>query len=113
MQIQYKRNDIDYETWYSAWMKQLAKCYTISELESKLHGVKREGKRAASNHLRAIQRTHSMQSNSQARAQNGNATAAAGDYAIALSGAIEIHNLFPEHAKTGISKPLTNLKISV
>lgn len=99
MEIQYTRKDIDFETWYSAWMKQLAKCYTISELESKLYGSNIEAKRAASNHLRAIQRTHSMQSNSQARAQTKNATAAAGDYSIALRGAIEIHQLFPEYAK--------------
>lgn len=97
--IQYTRDDVDFETWYSSWMKQLAKFYTVAELEEKLYGAKREANRAATSHLRAIQRTHSMTSNSQARAHAHNVTAAAGDYAIALRGAIEIHQLFPEMAK--------------
>lgn len=99
MEIQYTRDDVDFETWYSAWMKQLAKHYTVAELEAKLYGAKKEASKAAVVHLRAIQRTHSMTSNSQARAHAHNVTAAAGDYAIALRGAIEIHKLFPEHAK--------------
>lgn len=92
----YTRNDVDYDTWYSEWMKQLAKTNTLEELDAKLHGAKHEAKKAAAVHLRAIQKTHSMSSNSQARAQARNATAAAGDYGIALRGAIEIHILFPD-----------------
>ena len=99
MDIQYTRNDVDFETWYSSWMKQLAKSYTVKELEIKLYGAKSEAEKSSRNHLRAIQRTHSMSSNSQARAHARNITAAAGDYAIALRGAIEIHQLFPEQAK--------------
>ena len=99
--IQYTRNDVDYETFYSSWMKTLAKSNTMPELESKLYGAKYEANKSSQTHLRAIDRTHSMSSNSQARAHARNITAAAGDYAIALCGAIEIHNLFPEHAKRG------------
>jgi len=40
-----------------------------------------------------------MQSQSQRRAQTGNLTRAAGDKAIAIRGALEIHDLFPEHAR--------------
>jgi hypothetical protein len=52
-----------------------------------------------------------MQSNSQRRAQARNVTAAAGQEAIYLRGALEIHTLFPEHAKaesptpTPVSRP--------
>lgn len=98
-EIKYTRDDVDFETWYSSWMKQLAKSYTVTELEAKLYGAKSEANRASKSHLRAIQRTHSMSSNSQTRAHARNVTAAAGDYAIALRGAIEIHKLFPEHAR--------------
>ncbi len=99
MDIQYTRDDVDFETWYSSWMKQLAKLFTVEELESKLYGAKKEANKSSRSHLRAIERTHSMGSNSQARAHARNVTAAAGDYAIALRGAIEIHKLFPEYAK--------------
>jgi len=101
MTRQYTRDDIDFETWYSSWMKRLARQYTIEELETELNGAEAEAAKAAQSHLRAIQHTHSMSSNSQSRAHARNTTAAAGDYAIALGGAIEIHQLFPEMAKGG------------
>lgn len=97
----YGREDVDYETWYSDWMKQLARRHTRVELE-RLLGIKSaEASKAAQSHLRAIQATTSMQSNSQRRAQTGNVVRAAGDYMIALNGALEIHDLFPEHAQGG------------
>ena len=95
----YTREQINYDTWYSPWMKQLALNYTLAELERKLHGNrKRVGKETAS-HLRAIKSSTSMQSNSQRRAQSGNVVTATGDEMIALNGAIEIYELFPEHTK--------------
>ena len=33
----YGREDVDYETWYSPWMKQLALNYTRKELERRIH----------------------------------------------------------------------------
>lgn len=96
---QYGREDVSYDTWYNPWMKQLAAHYTRSELEAQLHGTRRESRKAGEAHERAIKRTSSMQSNSQRRAHTRNVAAAVGDRAIALSGAIEIHDLFPEHAK--------------
>lgn len=96
---QYTREDIDYKTFYNPWMKSLAKTYNIAELEAKLYGAKKESEKASASHLRAIERTHSMQGNSQARAQTRNSAAASGDFALALRGAIEIHELFPEEAK--------------
>lgn len=97
--MKYTRDDIDFETWYSSWMKILAKSYTLTELEQKIYSAKSDADRSSRSHLKAIQRTHSMTGNSQARAQARNVTAAAGDYIIALKGAIEIHELFPEYAK--------------
>lgn len=98
---QYGREDVDFATWYSPHTKQLAKIHTRAELERRLGGVRSEGARAARSHLRAIEATGSMQGQSQRRAQARNSTAAAGDLAIALRGALEIYDLFPEHTKDG------------
>lgn len=98
---QYGREDIDYEAWYSDWMKSLAKRLTRAEIEAQLGVASSESRKAAHIHLRAIQRTSSMSSNSMARAHGRNTVAAAGEYKIALSGALEIYDLFPEHTKGG------------
>lgn len=97
-------NDVDFDNWYSTWSRQLAKANTAEELVAKLAKAERDARKAAMAHLRAIERTHSMTGCSQARAHARNTTAAAGDYIIALSGAIEIHQLFPEHAKQQAAK---------
>ena len=96
---QYGRGDVDYATWYSAWSKQLAKNYTRAELEKRLGVASDSVAKASRTHLRAIQATHSMQSQSQRRAQSGNVVAAYGEEKIALRGALEIYDLFPEHTK--------------
>jgi hypothetical protein len=96
---QYEREDVEYETWYSSWMKRLAKAHTKEELEAMYEVKKADANKAAYKHLKAIQKSHSMSSNSMARAHSRNCVAAAGEYAIALDGAIEIHDLFPEEAK--------------
>ena len=95
----YGRDDVDYETWYSAWSKQLAKNYTRRELEKRVGIAAKAASKAAGTHLRAIQATHSMTSQSQRRAQSGNVVRAAGEERIAVSGALEIYDLFPEHTK--------------
>lgn len=96
---QYSRDDVDYSTWYSKWMKDLAAAHSMEELQRMLDGIASDGKRNAAAHLRAIQRTGSMQGASQARAQSRNTVSATGEKACAIRGAIEIHELFPEHAK--------------
>lgn len=96
---QYERGDVEYSDFYSTWMKSLAKAKTKQELEALLYGKKKEVNAAAHRHLKAIERTSSMSGNSMARAHARNSVAAAGEYAIALGGAIEIHELFPEEAK--------------
>jgi len=96
---QYGRDDIEYMDWYSNWMKQLAKKHSKKELSNLYNGTSLDIKKYAVQHLRAIEKTSSMSGNSQARAQSRNNVAASGEYRIAISGAIEIHELFPEHAK--------------
>ena len=96
---QYGRDDVDYETWYSSWMKNLAKQHTRTELDQMLYGAQSAANKAAHQHLRAVQRSHSMSSNSMARAHARNNVEASGELRIAISGALEIHDLFPEHAK--------------
>lgn len=98
-QRQYGRDDVDYATFYSAWMRRLAMLHTKSELERMAGVASTEAQRAALTHLRAIQRTGSMTGNSAARAHGRNVVSGAGETAAAARGAIEIHELFPEHAK--------------
>lgn len=101
---QYNREDVNYETWYSSWMKQLALTKTRDELET-LMGIKAaEGKRASKQHLAAIDKSGSMQGNSSHKAAARNVVAAVGDYKIALSGALEIYDLFPEHTKEALDR---------
>lgn len=97
----YGRNDVSYDSWYSDWSRRLASVNTMAELEDMLYGAKRDARVSAASHLRAISATCSMAGQSARRAHARNVTAAAGDYAIALSGALEIHELFPENAKSG------------
>ena len=99
LDIKYTRGDVNYDTWYTEYMKQLAKNYTAEELEKMYYKAKGDAKRGSLTHLRAIEKTHSMTSNSQARAQAGNVVKAASEQATAIIGAIEIHYLFPEMGK--------------
>ncbi|MGN6206027.1 hypothetical protein [Humibacter sp.] len=96
---QYGREDVDYTTWYSEWARRLAKQHTADEIRSLLGQAGADVARAAASHGRAIAATTSMTSQSQRRAQTRNVVAATGEYRIALRGALEIHELFPEHAK--------------
>lgn len=96
---QYGRDDVVFADWYNPWMKLLARTHTVAELESMLQGASADATKHAGQHLRAIQKTGSMTGNSSARAHARNNVAASGDKKIALQGALEIHELFPEHAK--------------
>lgn len=82
-------------------MKLLARNHTRAEIAALLGVKTAEASNSARSHLRAIERTGSMGGNSQARAHSRNVTAAAGDYKIALVGALEIYDLFPQHTKEG------------
>lgn len=92
------RENTDYATWYSPWMKQLALTCTRMELERKLNGNRRQIAGDVQSHFAAITATSSMSSNSQRRSQARSVVAATGTEAIAIRGALEIYRLFPEHA---------------
>lgn len=98
---QYGRNDVDYESFYPAWDKQLALSMTAAAIVKDLKRCECEIERACESHHRAIQATTSMQSQSQRRAQSRNSVDGASQRRSALWGALEIHELFPEHAHGG------------
>lgn len=94
-----QREEIDYATWYSPWMRRLAETKTRAELERMLGAADVEAKAATAAHERAVKATSGMGHLATARAYGRNRSAAAGDAKIAIRGALEIHALFPEHAK--------------
>lgn len=96
--IQYGRDDVEYATFYSPWMRRLAQTRTVPQLLRELGVTGSSLTQASRTHERAIRATHSMQAQSQRRARAGNVVAAAGERVTALRGALEIHALFPEHA---------------
>lgn len=70
-----KKHEADsasYDIDYPAHAMQLAENYSIEELESMLHEAEVVTDKYTEQHLRAIEATTSMQSNSQRRAQAGN-----------------------------------------
>jgi hypothetical protein len=91
----------NFEAWYNDWMRMLARNHTRAELTAMLTGTKAEASRAARSHLNAVEVSHSMGGQSMRRAHTRNVTAAAGDKAIAIRGALEIYDLFPQHTKEG------------
>lgn len=91
------RDDVDLTTWYSSQSKQIAKSTKRVEIEKSLGITFSDLAQSTRTHLRAIERTHSMTSQSQARAQSRNVVAAQGEHRSALLGALEIYDLFPEH----------------
>jgi hypothetical protein len=96
---QYTRDDVEFSSWYTPWMKSLAANYSKEELQNKLGKSSYTASKAASRHLAAIDATSSMAGQSARRAHARNCVSAAGEEGIALRGAIEIHDLFPEMAK--------------
>lgn len=96
---QYGRADVDYATWYNPWMKLLARTHTRAELEKRSGIATVTGRKAAASRLRALDACGSQDNKSQFRAQMGNVARASGEEKIAISGALEIYELFPEHTK--------------
>jgi hypothetical protein len=93
----YTRDDIEYDTWYNDWMKLLARTKTRQELNDMYYGASKTGKAAAKSHLNAMEKTGSQYNKCALRASMGNVVRAAGDTKIAIDGALEIYDLFPEH----------------
>jgi len=87
---------------YSDWSRVLASNYTRRELELRLSETAGELKTAAASHERAIRRTHSMTSQSAARAHGRNRVAGAWEQENALRNALEIYDFYPAHTKEGL-----------
>lgn len=92
----YTRDEINYETWYNPYMKLLARTMTRESIEAALGYTKSKAHEAGLSHLRTIQKSGSNLANSSQRAKGRNAVEHMGEYRIALRGALEIYDLFPE-----------------
>lgn len=84
---------------YSDWARMLAKTTTVEDLQKKLGKLQGEQVRNAASRLSAIDKTTSMQSNSQARAQTGNVVRGNYEERNAIINALEIHKHYPQKAK--------------
>jgi len=81
---------------YSDWSRLIAKNYTKNEI-SKVLGLTIGAKtKLSENHLRAIKKSTSMSSNSQARAQTGNSLRGNYEKQKAHEDALELHELYPD-----------------
>lgn len=99
MTRQYGREDVDYDTFYTDFMKHLAKTYTKEELLDKLNKETNTIKKATKTHLVSIEKSTSMRSNSSSRASSRQSVSGHSLNISYISGALEIHDLFPEFAK--------------
>ncbi len=86
-------------TEYTPYARQFARNYTRAELVEMLAGAEAAQKAYAMQHLGAIKKTTSMQSNSSRRANARNKAGANYEKLNAIRNAIEIHDVWPEHSK--------------
>jgi hypothetical protein len=86
---------------YSPYARQLASKYTRAQLEAMLQESETATRRYSRQHLGSIKKTTSMQSNSARRANTRNKMSAEWERMNAVRNAIEIHDVWPEHAKGG------------
>lgn len=91
----YGRADVDYATWYSHWMRELALNYTRAELETRLWRNSKNLAKATAAHLK----TFRCNWGSSRRAHAMNAVEGASEERLAINGALEIYELFPEFTK--------------
>lgn len=84
---------------YNDWSRQMAKDYSKQELERMLFGSSKDLTSATKSHLSAINKTTSMTSNSQRRAQSRNNVTMSYERKYAIENALEIYRYFPEMTK--------------
>lgn len=84
---------------YSDWSRLIASNYTKEEIETVIYGTERKRASLGKSHLNAINKSTSMQSNSQARAQTGNFFRANYEKLNAHENALELHEFYPEKCK--------------
>jgi len=84
---------------YNAWSRQMAKIHSVKELEDMLYGASTDLTKSTASHLKAVEKSTSMQSNSQRRAQARNVVSGNWEKKNAIENALEIHRFYPEQAK--------------
>jgi hypothetical protein len=88
-------------TEYTPYARQFARNYTRAELVEMLKGCEAAQKAYTTQHLGAIKKTTSMQSNAARRANARNKMSGNYEKINAIRNAIEIHDVWPEHSKPG------------
>jgi hypothetical protein len=86
---------------YSEWSRQIARSSTRKEIEKELGICDCQRGKLGESHLAAIEKTTSMQSNSQRRAQSGNVLRGNYERMQAYKNALEIYDYYPEKSKEG------------
>jgi len=86
---------------YSEWSRQIAMNYTRKEIKKELGICDRQRGKLGESHRAAIEKTTSMQSNSQRRAQSGNSLRGNYERSQAYKNALEIYEFYPEKTKEG------------
>lgn len=86
---------------YSEWARSLAASCSRKEIQKMLSAAGADLTRSVQSHLRAIQKTGSMQGNSGARAMSRNCVEGAGEKKRACENALEIYRFYPERTKEG------------
>ena len=84
---------------YSLWSRQIAANYTVAQIEKGLNICLANTGKYAAQHLAAIEKTTSMQSNSQRRAQSRNNVTGNYERKRAYMDALELHRFYPERCK--------------
>ena len=81
---------------YSLWARQLAAQKTKEEIKKELNVFISKTDKYGASHLNAVKATHSMESNSQRRAQTGNVLLDNYERKSAYLNALEIYENYPE-----------------
>lgn len=91
---------------YSDWSRLIAKNYTRAEIEKEVGITNNARGKLADSHRRAIEKSTSMQSSAQGRAQSGNAMRGNYERFNAHKNALEIYDYYPEKTKEGVKPEL-------
>lgn len=86
---------------YSHWARTIAANYTKAEIEREINKCDSARSALGRSHFNAVNKTTSMTSNSQRRAQSGNAFRGNWEKMQAHIRALEIYEFYPEKTKEG------------
>lgn len=89
---------------YSQWPRTIAANYTKAEIEREINKCDSARGALGRSHLNAVNKTTSMSSNSQRRAQSGNVFRGNWEKMQAHIRALEIYEFYPEKTKEGAQR---------